>query len=140
MRVRRLALRVRRAFYRVIRTLAAARDLSIGCRALRCLWAWARASRIGGWGNGREVTLRFQHVSLTVDASRGELLSYWEIWQEGMYEQIRGSVLTAPNCVVDVGANIGTFTLYQALVERREFTDIGSCTNGSVPQWSLQQH
>jgi len=53
-----------------------------------------------------------------------------------MYEQIRGSVLTAPNCVVDVGANIGTFTLYQALVEGREFADIGSCTNGSVPQWS----
>jgi FkbM family methyltransferase len=40
-----------------------------------------------------------------------------EIWREHCYDAV---ALDAPRCVVDVGANIGAFSLYQAMIKHAE--------------------
>ena len=57
------------------------------------------------------------HLRLCVDIARVELIPFWEIWHERCYDAI---ALDHPRCVVDVGANIGVFSLYQAIVKHAE--------------------
>jgi FkbM family methyltransferase len=78
---------------------------------MECLRGWAYV-KLGRHTKPSEVVLRLRKLDLTVDTSQGELLCYWEIWHEHCYDAI---ALDSPECVVDVGANIGAFSLYQAL-------------------------
>ena len=112
-----LPLRLRRATSRVTRTLAEAQDLSSKLAALRCIGGWAQG-RIGRFGTIHEVTLRLHGLNLTVDASRAELIPYWEIWYESTYDPMPGFCPVDAECVIDVGASIGAFTLHQALKKR----------------------
>ncbi|MGH9325177.1 MAG: FkbM family methyltransferase [Terriglobia bacterium] len=64
------------------------------------------------------MTLKLGGVRLTVDASRAELTSYWEIWHERAYDTVPGFSSDGLECVVDVGANVGAFALYQALKKK----------------------
>jgi FkbM family methyltransferase len=81
-----------------------------------CLKAWVYA-KVGLQSASREVVLDLRPVSLCVDVSRLELISFWEIWHEGCYDAI---AVDHPRCVVDVGANIGVFSLYQSMVKGAE--------------------
>jgi len=65
----------------------------------------------------KEVMLDLKHLKLCVDVARVELISYWEIWHERCYDAI---ATDHPQCVVDVGANIGAFALYMAIVKHAE--------------------
>lgn len=77
-------------------------------------WAWAR---LGHARASQEGTLSLRDVTLSVDLSRMEFIPYLEIWNDRCYDfpQIPDEPM---NCVVDVGANIGVFSLYQALVRK----------------------
>jgi FkbM family methyltransferase len=81
-----------------------------------CLKGWADA-KLGRRTASKEVVLDLKHLKLCVDVSRVELISYWEIWHEHCYDAI---AMDRPRCVVDVGANIGAFSLYQAMVKHAE--------------------
>lgn len=74
-----------------------------------------------GWpARSHEAVLRLRDLSLRVDTSRAELFPYWEIWHERVYDSIPGFCCTGPKCVVDVGANIGAFSLYQSLKKKAD--------------------
>ena len=64
--------------------------------------------------SSREVVLDLRQLKLCVDISRVELISFWETWHERCYDAIASD---CPQCVVDVGANIGAFSLYQAMAK-----------------------
>jgi FkbM family methyltransferase len=81
-----------------------------------CLKAWAGA-KFGRWTASKEVMLDLKHLRLCVDISRADLVGYWEVWHDRCYDAID---LDRPQCVVDVGANIGAFSLYQAMVKNAE--------------------
>jgi FkbM family methyltransferase len=82
-----------------------------------CLKAWAYSKAGLQTGVSREVVLDLRPVRLCVDISRLEIISFWEIWHEGCYDVI---AVDRPRCVVDVGANIGVFSLYQSMLKRAE--------------------
>jgi FkbM family methyltransferase len=109
-----LMLRAWRATSRITRTLADAQDLSSRIATLSCVSKWAQG-KIGRFGKTHEVTLRLDGIKLTVDASRAELISYWEIWHECLYDYLPGFCPDRAECVIDVGANIGAFSLHQGL-------------------------
>jgi FkbM family methyltransferase len=73
--------------------------------------------KLGKVAHNKEVLLALTHLKLCVDVARFELLSYWEIWHERCYDPI---AIDRPECVVDVGANIGAFSLYQVMVKRAQ--------------------
>jgi FkbM family methyltransferase len=81
-----------------------------------CLKAWV-CSKFGVQTSGREVVLDLKPLRLCVDVARLELISFWEIWHEGCYDAIG---VDRPRYVVDVGANIGVFSLYQSMLKRAE--------------------
>ncbi len=81
-----------------------------------CLKGWADA-KLGRRTASKEVMLDLKHLKLCVDVASVELISYWEIWHERCYDAI---AMNRPRCVVDVGANIGAFSLYQAMVQHAE--------------------
>ena len=83
----------------------------------RYVAGWARG-KLHRRGTSHELTLRLREVNLLIDTSRAELNSYWEIWHERMYDKVPGFCPVEPDCVVDVGANIGAFALYQACKKR----------------------
>ena len=72
---------------------------------------------MGRQAASNEVKLELKRLALFVDASRAELLSYLEIWHEHSYDAI---ATERPECVVDVGANIGAFSLYQSMVKHAQ--------------------
>jgi FkbM family methyltransferase len=65
----------------------------------------------------REVVLDLKPLKLCVDIARVELISFWEIWHEHCYDAI---AVEHPRCVVDVGANIGIFSLYEVMRKHAE--------------------
>jgi FkbM family methyltransferase len=65
----------------------------------------------------REVVLDLKPLRLCVDISRLELISFWEIWHERCYDAV---AIENPRCVVDVGANIGVFSLNQVMMKHAE--------------------
>lgn len=83
---------------------------------VRALHGWARA-RLGHACESREGVLALRDVALSVDLSRMEFIPYLEIWNDRCYDfpQIPKEPM---DCVVDVGANIGVFSLYQALTRK----------------------
>ncbi len=81
-----------------------------------CLKGWA-AAKFGRWTASKEVILDLKHLRLCVDTSRAEIVGYLEIWHDHCYDAI---AVDRPQCVVDVGANIGSFSLYQAMVKHAE--------------------
>jgi FkbM family methyltransferase len=81
-----------------------------------CLKGWVDA-KMARRMPSKEVMLDLKNLKLCVDVSRVELISYWETWHEHCYDSI---AIDGPRCVVDVGANIGAFSLYQAMVKHAE--------------------
>jgi FkbM family methyltransferase len=104
----------RRAMRRVIRAMTDAVNFKTVLLTSICLKAWACA-KVGLQTAPKEVVLDLRSVRLCVDVSRLELISFWEIWYEGCYDAI---AIDHPRRVVDVGANIGVFSLYQSMVKR----------------------
>jgi FkbM family methyltransferase len=78
--------------------------------------------QLGTPGRPQSLDLAFAELTIEIDASRGELTPYFEMYHEGAYENAPGFKATLGCCVVDVGANIG---LYAARQARR-------ASNGSV--------
>jgi FkbM family methyltransferase len=106
----------RRAIRRVTRAMIDASNFTSVLLMANCLKAWAYA-KVGMQSASREVVLELRPLRLCVDVSRLEIISFWEIWHEGCYDAIS---VDHPRCVVDVGANIGVFSLYQSMVKRAE--------------------
>jgi len=53
-------------------------------------------------------------MSVTVDVSRNEIFPYWELWFEDDYELLPSFRAADTSCVVDIGANVGFYTMRQA--------------------------
>jgi FkbM family methyltransferase len=102
---------------RVLNTLVDARDMHSRMAALQCVAGWAQLKRRRPVAS-RETTLRFHDITLMIDTSRAELISYWEVWHEHIYDSIPGFCPHDAECVIDVGANIGSFCLYQTMKKR----------------------
>jgi FkbM family methyltransferase len=98
---------------RVIRAMSDAVNFRSFLLMSICLKAWACA-KFGLQTPSKEVVLDLRPVRLCVDVSRLELISFWEIWHEGCYDAI---AIDHPRRVVDVGANIGVFSLYQSMLK-----------------------
>ncbi len=111
------AMSIPRAVRRSLRGLTYPVNIRSFLLTALCLKGWAFA-RLGRQTASKEVVLHLKpNLRLCVDTARAELIPYWEIWHEGSYDV---SFLGRPQCVVDVGANIGTFSLYQAMVKHAE--------------------
>jgi FkbM family methyltransferase len=107
----------KQAVRRVIRSMTDVENFKSLMNLSVCLKAWA-CSKVGlQSGGSREVVLDLRPVRLCVDVSRLELISFWEIWHENCYDAM---AVDRPRCVVDVGANIGVFSLYQSMLKRAE--------------------
>jgi hypothetical protein len=74
-------------------------------------------TKLGRRTASKVVILDLTHLKLCVDVASIDLISYWEIWYERCYDAI---AMDHPRCVVDVGANIGAFSLYTAMVKNAE--------------------
>lgn len=81
-----------------------------------CFKGWAYA-KFGRHIKSKEVVLELKQAKLCVDIARAEIISFWEIWQEKCYDAI---AIDRPACVVDVGANIGAFSLYQSIQQHAD--------------------
>lgn len=111
-----MGFRPKRAARRALRALTDPVTIRSFFLTALCLKRWADA-KLGRRTASKEVTLDLKHLKLFVDVARVELISYWEIWHECCYDTI---AMDRPLCVVDVGANIGAFSLYQAMVKHAE--------------------
>src|SRR5687767_15025750 len=111
-----MAYRPKRAFKRALRAMNDPVNLQSLYRTGLCLKGWANA-KLGRRSPSREVILDLSQLKLCVDVARVELISFWEVWHERCYDQI---AVDRPRCVVDVGANIGAFSLYQAIVKHAD--------------------
>ncbi len=80
---------------------------------LNCLIGWLRM-RVGWPSKPKEFTFRLEDFEITLDCSRGEIASYWEIWHEAGYQKISDFCADEDSCVVDVGANVGFYAIWQA--------------------------
>lgn len=107
--------RPKRATRRVARALLDPVNARSLFSTAQCIRGWANA-KFGHSSTSREATLDLRKLRLCVDTSRAELLSYWEVWHENCYEAFPQFRVDHPGCVVDVGANIGAFSLYEALI------------------------
>jgi FkbM family methyltransferase len=111
-----MGFRPKRAARRALRAMADPVSIRSFFLTALCLKGWADAKL--GWRTApKEVMLDLRHLKLCVDVARVELIPYWEIWHERCYDAI---AMDRPRCVVDVGANIGAFSLYQAMVKHAE--------------------
>jgi FkbM family methyltransferase len=108
-----MRIRKKRAVGRILKAMSDPVNVRSFSNMAVCLKGWAEA-RLGRQAQSRVVRLDLKRLALVVDAARAELLSYMEIWHERCYDAV---ALDAPGCVVDVGANIGAFSLYQAIVK-----------------------
>ncbi len=110
--------RVRRLVRLFSVSVRSARGLSGKWAMVRCLIGWLRM-RVGWPAAPRDVTVRLGDISVALDASRGEIASYWEIWHEHGYDDVPEFRPGEDACVVDVVANIGFFALRQARRARK---------------------
>jgi FkbM family methyltransferase len=108
-----MSFRPKRAVGRALRAMIDPVNLRSLFFTVLCLKGWAYA-KFGWQATSKEVVLSLKRLKLCVDIARVELISYWEVWHELCYEPI---AMDRPKCVVDVGANIGAFSLYQAMVK-----------------------
>jgi len=108
-----LAIRLRQAIRRTYRAITDAANLTALFLTGLCLKEWVFA-KFGLQTACKEVVLDLKPLRLCVDIGRLELVSFWEIWHEGCYDAI---ALENPRCVVDVGANIGVFSLNQVMLK-----------------------
>lgn len=120
MRIGGVAFRPNRAIPRAWRLMCDARGPISKVRAARCIngWVAAKLGRSKKGGPGAETLLDLPSLRLLVDASRGEIIPYLEIWREHCYDALPQFAKSGMGLVVDVGANIGTFSLYQAICKR----------------------
>lgn len=109
-------IRPRRTARRALRAMTDPVSIRSFFFVVLCLKGWADA-KLGRRTASKEVMLDLTHLKLCVDVARVELISYWEIWYERCYDAI---AMDRPRCVVDVGANIGAFSLYHAMVKHAE--------------------
>jgi FkbM family methyltransferase len=107
--------RPKRAITRVLRSITDPVKIKSLLLMLLCIWGCACA-KFRRPAAPREVVLELKRLRLCVDVARAELISYWEIWHEHCYD----CLATNPRCVVDVGANIGAFSLYQTMSQHAE--------------------
>jgi FkbM family methyltransferase len=111
-----MGIRKKRAIGRILKAMSDPVNVRSFSNMAVCLMGWAEA-RMGRQSPSRVVRLDLRRLALVVDAARAELLSYMEIWHEHCYDAV---ALDASRCVVDVGANIGAFSLYQAMIKHAE--------------------
>jgi FkbM family methyltransferase len=78
----------------------------------RCIVGGLR-TRLGWPGSSREVTLKIGDLRMIVDASRYEIIPYWEIWYDGAYVSMPQFQPHDGACVVDVGGNVGFYAIHQ---------------------------
>ena len=83
----------------------------------RCLFGYL-CVRLKQPGKPQEVYLRFHELRLLVDVSRGEISSYWEIWEQNEYEAMASFRGFDATCIVDIGGNIGCYAIRQGLRAR----------------------
>jgi len=84
---------------------------------LRCL-AGCVLTRLGLPSKSREVNLQFRDLRVTVDVSRYEIFSYWEMWHEAAYEAVPQFCGKGDFCIVDVGANVGFYAMRRSLIQK----------------------
>jgi FkbM family methyltransferase len=106
-----------RSILRVLRAISDSRGLSSKLTVLRCIHGWA-STKLGRTPVAHEETIDFGQFKLAVDTSRAEIIPYLEIWREHCYDLLPEFGLRSADCIVDVGANIGLFSLYQALQKK----------------------
>lgn len=91
---------------------------------------WAERRRLAGYLVRRQIghvdsrsllELRFKDMSLTINEADSQLASYFEIAVEHIYDQSPAVVAKPGWTVVDVGANIGVFSVCQARRGARVF-------------------
>lgn len=111
-----MAFRPKRAARRALRALTDPVNMKSLFFTALCLKGWVYA-RLGWQATSKEVVLSLKQVKLCVDVARAELISLWEIWHERCYDAV---AVDHPGCVVDVGANVGAFSLYQAIAKHAE--------------------
>jgi FkbM family methyltransferase len=111
-----MGFKAKRVARRVLKALADSTSIRSFFLTTLCLKGWADA-KLNKPTAPKEVTLDLEHLRLCVDVARVELISYWRIWYERCYDAI---AMERPRCVVDVGANIGAFSLYQTMVKDAE--------------------
>lgn len=114
MRFGSFRLRPTQASRRILRALAQARGVRSKINTIRCVKGWALTKFRRSASTG-EVVIDFGEVKLSLDRGRAELIPYLEIWHEHSYDSAPGFSVDQPDCVVDVGANVGVFALYQAI-------------------------
>ncbi len=51
---------------------------------------------------------------MSIDTSRSEVYPFWDIWYRGAYEFLPQFRATTTSCIVDVGANVGFYSMRQA--------------------------
>jgi FkbM family methyltransferase len=111
-----MGFRPKRAVGRALRAMTDPVDVRSLFFTVLCLKGWAYA-KFGWQATSKEVVLSLKHLKLCVDVARVELISFWEIWHERCYDAI---AVDHPGCVVDVGANVGAFSLYQSIGKHAE--------------------
>ena len=80
---------------------------------LRCTIDWMRL-RSGVRVTPKNVTFNAEKLRFTLDTSRHEIFPFWEIWCDDDYQQLPQFRAAEDSVVVDVGGNIGLYTLRQA--------------------------
>jgi FkbM family methyltransferase len=111
-----LGLRFKRPALRTLKAVGDVANIRSFFLTMLCLKAWANV-KLGVRTPSKEIMLDLKRLKLCIDVASVELISYWEIWHEFCYDSI---AIERPRCVVDVGANIGAFALYQAIVKHAD--------------------
>jgi FkbM family methyltransferase len=80
----------------------------------RCAFDWLRL-RSGHQVRPKDVTFQVSTLRITLDPSRHEIYPFWEIWCDDDYERLPQFRACENSVVVDVGGNIGLYTMRQAI-------------------------
>jgi FkbM family methyltransferase len=112
-----IAVRISRLTRRFARSFADSYGVCGRWAVFRCLKAWV-LTRLGLPSTSLEVNLQFKELRAIVDVSRNEIFSYWEIWYEAAYEALEQFSGKGDTCIVDVGANVGFYSMRRSLFQR----------------------
>jgi FkbM family methyltransferase len=113
-----------RAFFALLREARGARE-----KIAFCAYA-LRGRRVESSGSG-ELVLNFKRAKLCLGRGAGELYAYVEIFVDDDYELSRLTIDDSGEAIVDVGANIGVFSL--AAAQRFPRSPIYSLEPGAAP-------